>query len=1419
LAIAHVGDGSVEATSAATATATYSSTTGNTLIAYISAYVDSDTLLSIDSITDTAGNTWQYSTLPASQSPPANGGYDTGDGYYGFAAVAYCIGATAVTSVTALLNNTCVVFYLGVTEFSGISSSATIDGSASAQVLASDTSYTTPAAATAATADAVVAVLAYGTGFTSVAAGSGSATYTLVEMGGVAAGKGAAWGISSTAANQSVTFTGSGAQEVVAAAILAIGAPAPPNPAAYVKPALPGRTWQRRFKHGQAPVPPAPPPPNLINVVQSRAIPHSRTGRFYQPTTAGNTVVVIVVAYSDDTAAPAITGITLGGSPDRFAPAVAETIGRGTIAAIWYDPGCAGGQTVVHVGGNLTTDFYSGIIILEVSGVLTLDQTSAAKSYHTAAWSSGTVTTTVADEIWIGADQTVYSTPQPAGWTNYSFTGSGTGGGYQIVNATSTVSYGDTQEGRSGWVAALATFYQGSTSPVTITGSPATVTITAQPGSVLTGPVVVQSVTGGTTNDYGLDSVPITTTPGNTLVVLAGWTIAFYSYQAGGTVPAVNVTDSAGNLWRQVAISSRACAGARGAIWVATNAQAVDWVSVATTAWSFATAYTVLEVAGMPDATLLDFSVTDFSETATTSLSVTGTAGAVDTLFAALVSGYSTQGTSLSAGPAGWTALPVSTQYATSNTYSPANGVTVFPYWIPTGTGAGSVPASYTLTTATPVAVLACGLSQAATAPAQPNPNFPLVIVEAAFGAVPGDITASTEYTYDIQGVTWTDITSRVISTDGDTSIHLHRGRQYELAQQETGEIEIRVNNLDGALTPGNAASPYYPNVVLGTPVRVSCWWGGRQYALAQGYVERWPQAWPDLPQWGFSTLLATDAFSILSAVDMHSAMQGDIINDQPYAYFPASEQYSLAQEGLYVTYVPIDAGGLTAVNYAPDNNNPAVYVDGPSGNEINTGLALNLLGDSNTAMGTSGYQAGASGVGGPGLTYTDPNQPNTTSYPMTYEFWFVYTSPTIPCNLLGVFGSPSNYKVSAGSNNGSGRFLTVGLNYASSTNTITVAGQTSVQYSLPTASSGTPQHIAVTVPQGGGAAIVYINGVAQSSTVTIGSAPAVTATALGPVQYSFDPEQASYYAYNYVAGHLAIYGYQLTPARIWDHYVTGVSGWNGVPAPQRFAQIMSWANVGLKRGGMRWDDITPGQHQSEITQISEAYQLSGSSPASALFALQQSENGWCFIQGNGSVIYIPRWATYNAGPVAAFGDNGVSEIPYLQDSAWDYDNSYLYNEVTATQQRGPVQYETVYTRDIASGLEYFLRSALSVSSYVSNPEDVYDIVNWYINKYGQPSLRLRSLTIDAASLADSGPVSAFPAVLSLELQDVVTVTRRPVGGAVISQLGIIERVEHSIGPSLWKTAYQISPYTIEGSILTADSTGTDILGQNSLGW
>lgn len=97
-------------------------------------------------------------------------------------------------------------------------------------------------------------------------------------------------------------------------------------------------------------------------------------------------------------------------------------------------------------------------------------------------------------------------------------------------------------------------------------------------------------------------------------------------------------------------------------------------------------------------------------------------------------------------------------------------------------------------------------------------PDTPLdVVVEAAFGA---DVSAAPSTWV------WTDIGNSIVAPDSrtrlmNTEIQVKRGRAEETSTAQPASLTLDFENSDGALTPGNPASLWYPNVRRGTPLRL----------------------------------------------------------------------------------------------------------------------------------------------------------------------------------------------------------------------------------------------------------------------------------------------------------------------------------------------------------------------------------------------------------------------------------------------------------------------------------------------------------------------------------------------------------------------------------------------------------------------
>ena len=1156
-----------------------------------------------------------------------------------------------------------------------------------------------------------------------------------------------------------------------------------------------------------------------ISVVQTKVILDASSGSFSSPVGAGNTVIACIFTWNTSNVTITTTGVTLGGSGAGFAEAVSDQAYGGdqtTYAGIWYGPTGAGGQSAVAAtvtNGNFGAGDGTGLILYEVSGLVTggADQKASAAAASGTAVSSGTTgTTSQSSEIAFGAafgDSTL-SSPSP-GYTNTNLGGSFvySAAGYLILAAQGTTSYSATQSATGSWAAVVVTLRAAGAAP---SSAAATGTVTASGGhKAVTGslslggsgevtphgtsslPQILQQVPGNTTYDYGWSTTNLTTTEGSTLICFAGWDLNATG-ATSALMPAAYVVDSAGNYWVHAGTSSASLTGARASVWVCCNAMAVEWISCSLTTFASSLAYLIVEIASGPALAAIDIAAPNSSASATSLTVDAGTSTAFDYAFTMLAAGNATS--AISSGPGGlWTALDT----VTSGSGSP-NSVAIFPYWsqdVPQGT---DVTATYGISgAAAPLAGVTVALVAAPEPPEQLNENFPVLAVQAGFGFDPGDPSQTPP--------TWTDITDYVMAPGGSAFISTTAGRQYELASPEAGEMTVMVNNLASVFTPGNADSPFYPDVVLGVPLHVAAWWQGRWYHTGYGYVERWPQQWPDLPQWGISSVVATDAYSVLNAATMTEALPGDMLLDAPYVLLTGAEQYTSLQNGLNVTYAASECQGLLAANISRVNQRAGMYVDGTAA-PMATGGTSNLLGDSQTGFGTTSISSAPTiSSSGPGLIYTDPAMPDPVSANgVTVEFWLTITDEVASADLqptvFQAYGPASSYQTV------NPQLLVQVLDETGNANLLITFADAST-FSVVFSVSQYTQQVALEFTSSSLA--VYVNGgLAGTTTLTAAQVGSWQSFSAGCSNYAY--QARSTVAGNYTMQCVALYPYQVSQQRLVSHYATGNGGQEGVDASQRIAQILAWTYLGLPRGGrVYFNGVTDGVEQGP------AYQLGGQSAASAVNQVVTNDQAAAFVAPSGALVYVPRWGIYDIAPAATFGDaTDGTEIPYQQAQSFGYDNTYLYNTDAITRQVGPNQSITATSTSFPSSTAYFLRSALTQTIQTTSDLDAYDIANWDIAKYAQPEYRISTITIDASS----NPTQAFPTVLALQQAQVVTVNRRPVGGAEISVQAIVQKISHQIGPTLWQTAMEISPYSLEAAVLEADTPGYNVVGNNTLG-
>jgi len=197
----------------------FTTTAGNTLILEVGCWSTADSPFGIAGITDSAGNDWAYSTSAYSQNPPAAGSWDAGDGLYGFCALASCIDAAAIDSVTVVFTATDVNWAEGnLTEVTGLPLGSVVLAGASADAIATGVTEYSPPSVTVASPGAVLAVALSSAVDAEFTAASGG--FTILNIGDTIGA------INATAAAGTISteLSGSSSCNVPSGAMLAIGA-------------------------------------------------------------------------------------------------------------------------------------------------------------------------------------------------------------------------------------------------------------------------------------------------------------------------------------------------------------------------------------------------------------------------------------------------------------------------------------------------------------------------------------------------------------------------------------------------------------------------------------------------------------------------------------------------------------------------------------------------------------------------------------------------------------------------------------------------------------------------------------------------------------------------------------------------------------------------------------------------------------------------------------------------------------------------------------------------------------------------------------------------------------------------------------------------------------------------------------------
>ena len=610
-------------------------------------------------------------------------------------------------------------------------------------------------------------------------------------------------------------------------------------------------------------------------------------------TTAGSCLVLVISGNSGSGISfGAPTSVTTNGAAENWALQVNDS---GDDIFIYANPNTAGGQTVIDANvtwtgtATATVQIAYAVDIYEVAGVLTVNPVDVTQSDNNlgsqgTTWTStATATTANPNEIFIGGawlnqnslGGTSYTVTGPSSpWVNATsqkmtiqYNGAGSGNslaqyqiaGYDIVGSTGTGTYSGTVSVNCYFAAVIVSLKAPLAGPVINQWAHSY----GQGTTLATITPVLQSCVVPLTNTYSVGGGSGTPTAGNWLFTIASWT-----QDPSIDEVHVGVGDDLHSWWRQYPASSISGNTRTSVSYTPNTARIAGNIYVAPDGEVAAINVLVVEVSGLGPWDTVVGPNTNYAAAAT-SLSLSLGAPGAASFFIAGVGGDTTAPTQTFS-PAGYTTLHSLSQTNGSNHL--ADNVLTSAY-IASSSGSQSISAS-TSGGSSDLSGFLIGVHTTGTSPipASQNPNWPYMVFEAAFGS--GFNTPDSERT-------WTDISTRLWSLEETTGI------QFQLGQLQATHLDLTLDNNDNYLASLNSSSPYYPDVVAGTPVRLRAAMGtlggityNRWYVLQRNAQEWSEQIDPESFR-RFSAPTGTDVWAILSAAGP-TPYRGEVYEDAP---------------------------------------------------------------------------------------------------------------------------------------------------------------------------------------------------------------------------------------------------------------------------------------------------------------------------------------------------------------------------------------------------------------------------------------------------------------------------------------------------------------------------------------------------------
>ena len=616
---------------------------------------------------------------------------------------------------------------------------------------------------------------------------------------------------------------------------------------------------------------------------------------------------------------------------------------------------------------------------------------------------------------------------------------------------------------------------------------------------------------------------------------------------------------------------------------------------------------------------------------------------------------------------------------------------------------------------------------------------------------------ASDPLTVDIDATTWTDVTDYV------HRVQINRGRQRDTLKIEAGTCTVTFHDPDGRFRPGNTAGAYSPNVVPMKRLRVVATYDATDYTIYSGFIDRWPQAWPQA-EFSEVTVQVTDGFKVLNRAALPgSVYEVEVEADDPVHWWKLGESFGLSaldsgSDPKHGTYVGSPGRGASSID-DHDPEGSSVDFDG-----VNDRVDL----------------------------------PVGLSMPSNWTLEFMFDVDEAPdVDELAIFNITDELFASLIPSGGTDWVMAV-------TEIVTPGALDSISNATNVGAIVENVGYSAVAIFNGSAVDIYLDGV-DSANVPISTAFGYTQGGrhIGGIDADED------HPFRGRIQHVAIYDSVLSAARITAHADARTAPWDGDRSDVRIGRILDLAGWPTDDRDLDVGDTTFGPAT-----------IGGRKALDYLQTAEESELGMLFIARDGVVRFIHRQAwvldTGYADSNVTLTDNPGAGEYFYEDLEIDHDD-VIANIIEASRQGGG---RVITVKDQDSIDAYGPQTLPHLGLFLSTWNEVRDNANYLLLRNKDPQIEAVRV-----ALAPRHQPDLWPDALGLDLGHRVTVERTdpPGGGDSFVQESTIQGVTHTIEPGNgeWSVEWDLSPADvgIDSEFLILNDATQGKLDENAVGY